>query len=138
MASGAQMGLPLQDLTCRIPFASEGPHHGNRFGILRDLGLVNNLPMLEFRVLIQLTRHGINELVTVWLLQCHVEGHCIWIAICKVGLWSMQKPEGWQMGGSQRRTGCQFVQSVCSDRLHTQIRQGDGPDGQFECNPWGR
>ena len=81
MASGAQTGLPLQDLACGIPFASEGPHHGNRFGVLRDLGLMDDLPMLEFRVLLQLTRHGMNELVTVWLLQCHVEGHCIWIAI---------------------------------------------------------
>ena len=36
MASGTQMGLPLQDFSCRIPFGS-----------LRDMGLVDNLPMFH-------------------------------------------------------------------------------------------
>ena len=51
MASDAQTGLPLQDFSCRIPFASEGLYHGKRFGMLWDLRLVNNLPVFQFGVL---------------------------------------------------------------------------------------
>ena len=74
MVSSAQTGLPLQDFSCRILFALEGPYHGNGFGVLRDLGLVNDLPVIEFHALPQLMCHGMNELVTVGLLHGHIEG----------------------------------------------------------------
>ena len=81
VASGAQTGLPLQDFFCRIPFVLEGPYHGKRLGSFRDLGLVDDLPVFQFGMLVQLPCHGINKLVPVWLLHCHVEWHCIGISI---------------------------------------------------------
>ena len=81
MTSGTQTGLPLQDCSCRIPFALEGPYHGNWFGILRDLRLVNNLPMLQFGVLTQFLCHVINKLILIRLLHGHIQWHCIGIAI---------------------------------------------------------
>ena len=44
VASGSQTGLPIQDFSYRIPFASEGPYHGKRLGSFRDLRLVVALP----------------------------------------------------------------------------------------------
>ena len=73
MAAGAQTCLPLQDFSCRVAFAPKGPYHGNGLGILWDLGLVDNLPVLEFRVLTQFTCHGGDKLVSVGLLHGHVE-----------------------------------------------------------------
>ena len=45
MASCTQMGLPRQDFSCRIPFVSQGPYHWKGFGGLRNLRLVDDLPV---------------------------------------------------------------------------------------------
>ena len=81
MASGAQTGLPLQDFSYRIPFASQGPYHGKRFGSLRDLRLVDDLPVFQFGMLAKLPCHGINKFILVWLLHCHIKWHCTRIPI---------------------------------------------------------
>ena len=81
VASSTQTGLPLQDFSCRIPFALEGPYHGKRFGGLRDLRRVDDLPVFQFGMLAQLLCHGINKFILVWLLHCHIEWHCIGIPI---------------------------------------------------------
>ena len=81
MATGAQTGLPLQDFSRRVAFAPKGPYHGNGLGILRDLGLVDHLPVLEFRVLTQFTCHGGDKLVLVRLLHGHVEWYGIRVTV---------------------------------------------------------
>ena len=129
MATGTQTGIRLRDFFCRIPFASEGPYHGNEFGILQDLGLVDDLPVLESECLpnscamaaINLSQSGC----------CMVTLSGIASGNHLVGRWLMQMLRGWQTGGSQRQTGCQFGPRFCSDGLHMQTGPVGGPGNQL-------